>query len=80
MFKILDSQPTQIHNNQAHLQSLPLFRPIQSWVGPSNTTDVLKTGGSTHRNISSGRFTIKGGFTGTGAQRRMVIVGKIGKF
>ncbi|MFP4163328.1 MAG: hypothetical protein ACLFQB_04055 [Chitinispirillaceae bacterium] len=30
--------------------------------------------------IKAAQISMKGGFVGTGAQRRMVIVGKIGKF
>lgn len=30
--------------------------------------------------LKAAQFSIKGGFVGSGAQRRMVIVGKIGRF
>ena len=64
---------------QIPLESLPLFRPLDSCVEASGTARVKNTI-PFHRNVLSGRFAMKGGFCGSGAQRRMVIVGKIGKF
>ncbi len=79
MITISDFPNSAVHDEQAPFQTLPLFSTLNTGNG-INGTVAVKNPVVHQRNLFSGRFSIKGGFCGSGAQRRMIIVGKIGKF
>ncbi|KMQ52317.1 hypothetical protein CHISP_0584 [Chitinispirillum alkaliphilum] len=80
MIRSTGFRPTGVQSKQLGIEkTLSMLKPLHSWIR-TGETDSSKVGGADHKCGVNARFSIKGGFTGSGVNRRMVIVGKIGRF